>query len=127
MAGDKLSFRTWWPFAVIALVVLGGAMVLCGLVGMMALTRAGTASSSPATGGTVAAPRIISPPSPTPVPSLLPPIKPGNTYRACVPVTCLTVTVLEIGDGGWIRANIKEEGTGWLNLNQVWFIRELGP
>lgn len=126
MAGDKLSFRAWLPFAIIALVVLGGATILCGLVGMMALTRSGTTSSSPATGGTAAAP-LISPSSPTPVPSLLPPIKPGRTYRACIPVTCLTVTVLEIGDGGWIRANIQEEGTGWLNLNQVWFIRELSP
>ena len=38
---EERSGRTWLPWAVLALVVLCGAAVVCGLAGMMAFSRPG--------------------------------------------------------------------------------------
>lgn len=131
MAEGGFSPRTWLPLAVVALVALCGLTVLCGLAGIMALARSRPASLPSGESGTVLASSPSPSPSPTPVSPFLPFIEVGSTYRVQTILAEYRITVSEIGEGGWIRANVTFEGypvgQGWLNLNHAWLVQESEP
>ncbi len=124
---EERSGRTWLPWAVLALVVLCGAAVVCGLAGMITFSQRGKTPAPLATQETAAPQEATlalltpTPTLPSPAPSLVPPVLIGTPIPSPAapisPENAAQVVQLARWGKGTVDQITLWYNSGWYNMS----------